>query len=259
MFSEASIRKLLGQVASGDLAIDQAVVDLKTLPFESLNFATLDHHRQFRHAFGEVVYCEGKTPDQVAQIVGRLAQVCPRVLATRATREQFTATRHLVKDLAYDEAAQAIWLDREPQRTGLPGTVVVAAGTSDMPAVNECELTLKLMGHVPHMIRDVGVAGLHRLLHHIKTLQKANVIVAVAGMEGALPSVIGGLVNVPVIAVPTSVGYGASFDGLAALLAMLNSCAAGVCVVNIDNGFGAGYLAAMINRRIHDAGDKPEP
>jgi hypothetical protein len=245
--NEDTLRALLERVADGQESIDQAVAALRTLPFEDLGFARLDHHRALRWGFPEVVFCPGKTPDQVAGIMERLAQRSPRLLGTRATPEQFQAAQARVPDLSYHQAARALWLEREPERPLKPGVMIVAAGTSDLPVAEEAALTLRLMGHQPHLVLDVGVAGLHRLLPHVPALQAAHVIIAVAGMEGALASVVGGLVACPVIAVPTSVGYGASFNGLAALLAMLNSCASGVAVVNIDNGFGAGHVAAVIN------------
>jgi len=244
------LRELLEQVVGSKLSIDDAMAELRTLPFEDLGMARLDHHRLLRTGFPEVVYCAGKTPDQVAQIVERLAERSLQVLGTRADPSHYEAARAQVSDLAYAEAARCIWLDREPDRAKHDGVIIVAAGTSDLPVVEEATLTLDLMGHKPQRLIDVGVAGLHRLLPHIQTIQAANVVVVVAGMEGALASVIGGLTDAPVIAVPTSVGYGASFGGLAALLAMLNSCATGVAVVNIDNGYGAGHMAALINGRI---------
>lgn len=247
---EHSLSALLEQVASGQLSIPAALAALRSLPFEDVGFAKLDHHRSLRWGFPEVIYCPGKTSAQVASIVERLAAAGPRLLGTRATREQFEAARAAVPDLNYHEAARALWLDRAPERALQPGVVIAAAGTSDLPVAEEAALTLRLMGHDPQMIVDVGVAGLHRLLPHVPTLQAAHVVIAVAGMEGALASVVGGLVACPVIAVPTSVGYGASFNGLAALLAMLNSCASGVAVVNIDNGYGAGHLAARINSHV---------
>jgi hypothetical protein len=222
----------------------------RSAAFEDLGFATLDHERVRRKGFPEVVYCAGKTPEQVAAIVERLAAREPRVLGTRASEAQFSAARRRVPGLRYHEQARALFLDREPRRRRLAGVVVAAAGTSDLPVAEEAALTLDLMGHAPERIYDVGVAGLHRLVRHLTALRAANVVVVVAGMEGALPSVVGGLVSAPVIAVPTSVGYGASFGGVTALLAMLNSCAPGVAVVNIDNGYGAGHLAASINARI---------
>lgn len=248
---DAHIRQLLTRVAEGTQTIDGALAELRALPFEEVGYATLDHHRQLRWGFPEVVFCPGKTADQVAGLLARLAEANTQVLATRATQAQYEAAVALVPDLSYHEMAKAIWLDREPDRQREAGVVLVAAGTSDLPVAEEAALTLDLMGHQPQRIYDVGVAGLHRLLPHVPDLQRANVIVVVAGMEGALASVVGGLVSAPVIAVPTSVGYGASFGGLAALLAMLNSCASGVAVVNIDNGFGAGHMAALINARAH--------
>lgn len=247
---QRGLRLLLEQVARGEQGVDEALAALRTLPYEDLGFATLDHHRALRWGFPEVIFCSGKTPDQVAGIAAHLAARGPRLLGTRATPEQYEAARAVVPDLQYHLLARCLWLDREPERPRHPGVVVVAAGTSDLPVLEEAVLTLDLMGHRSHRIQDVGVAGLHRLLPHVATIQQANVVVVVAGMEGALASVVGGLTAAPVIAVPTSVGYGASFGGLAALLAMLNSCASGVAVVNIDNGYGAGHMAALINQRI---------
>ncbi|KPL89816.1 nickel pincer cofactor biosynthesis protein LarB [Ardenticatena maritima] len=246
---EQELRQLLQHVADRTINVDEAVEALRTLPFETLGFATLDHHRALRVGFPEVVYCAGKTPAQVAEIFARLAARNPRVLGTRATTEHADAVRAVLPDAQYDETARLVWIDRQPDAPRRPGVLVVAAGTSDLPVAEEAARTLELMGHAPHRIYDVGVAGLHRLLAHVPTLRRANVIVVVAGMEGALPSVVAGLVDCPVIAVPTSVGYGANFGGLSALLTMLNSCASGIAVVNIDNGFGAGYMAALINRR----------
>jgi hypothetical protein len=247
---QQEVRALLERVARGDVSVEGAVGALRSLPYEDLGFATLDHHRSLRSGFPEVIYCAGKTAPQVATIAERLAARGPRVLGTRATVEQFEAAHARLPDLRYHELARCLWLDRDADAPHHAGVVVVAAGTSDLPVLEEAVLTLELMGHAPHRILDVGVAGLHRLLPHIPTIQKANVVVVVAGMEGALASVVGGLTAAPVIAVPTSVGYGASFGGLAALLAMLNSCASGVAVVNIDNGYGAGHMAALINGRI---------
>lgn len=246
----ASVRRLLEQVAQGDVSVDGALGALRALPFEDLGFATLDHHRALRWGFPEVIFCQGKTAEQVVGIAARLVERSPRLLGTRATHEQVVAVREAIPDVRYHELARCLWLDREPDKPRHDGVVLVAAGTSDLPVLEEAALTLDLMGHAPHRVVDVGVAGLHRLLPHIPTIQEANVVVVAAGMEGALASVVGGLTDAPVIAVPTSVGYGASFNGLAALLAMLNSCASGVSVVNIDNGFGAGHLAALINQRI---------
>ncbi len=245
-----SIRALLEAVADGEQDVDSALADLRILPFEDIGYATIDHHRSLRWGFPEVIYCAGKTPEQVAGIAERIAMHSDRVLGTRASSIHYEAARAVLPELQYHELARCIWLDREPERQRNDGVVVIAAGTSDLPVLEEVSLTLDLMGHRPHTIMDVGVAGLHRIAPHVAALQSANVVVVVAGMEGALASVVGGLTQAPVIAVPTSVGYGASFGGLAALLAMLNSCATGVAVVNIDNGYGAGYMAATINERI---------
>jgi len=241
---------MLSRVAAGEMAVDAALQSLAMLPFEDLGFANLDHHRGMRKNFPEVVFCAGKTTGQVATIIKRLAAVNPRVLGTRATREQYLAARRGVPGLKYHELARAIWLDREAKAPKAAGVAIVAAGTSDLHVAEEAAITLELMGQAPQRVYDVGVAGLHRLIQHLPALRSASVVVAVAGMEGALPSVLGGLLAAPIIAVPTSVGYGTSFGGVTALLGMLNSCAPGISVVNIDNGFGAGYIAGTINRSI---------
>ncbi len=201
-----------------------------------------------RTGFPEVVLAEGKSPQQVASIASEILQGSDRLLVTRASPEAFSAVREVVPDASYRETARAIVADRRASRRAIPGVMVACAGTADLPAASEAVVTAELMDCEVERAFDVGVAGIHRLFDSMPAIRRARVIVVVAGMEGALPSVVGGLVDVPVIAVPTSVGYGAGFQGLAALLAMLNSCAPGVGVVNIDNGFGAGYLAAMINR-----------
>lgn len=221
---------------------------LKDLPYEDLGFAKLDHHRALRRGFAEVVYGPGKTTDQILAIVERLAGRRQNVLVTRTTREVFERVAQAHGPARFHDAARAITLTISPP-SALPGRMaVVCAGTSDVPVAEECAVTAEFLGASVDRIFDVGVAGLHRLLDQTGRLRQAAVVVVVAGMEGALPSVVGGLVDSPVLAVPTSVGYGASFQGLAALLAMLNSCASGVAVVNIDNGFGAGYLASLILR-----------
>ena len=253
--NESQLAALLGDVADGTASVESALARLRTLPFETLEgVATLDHHRPLRTGFAEVIYCEGKTAQQVALIAERLVARSPRLLGTRATEAQFEAARKRVPDLQWREEARCLWVDREPEGEQKSGVVVVCAGTSDLNVLEEAALTLRLMGHWAHTITDVGVSGLHRLVPHIPTLQQANVVIVVAGMEGALASVVAGLTQAPVIAVPTSVGYGASFGGVAALLAMLNGCASGMAVVNIDNGFGAGHLAALINRKIGSKG-----
>jgi NCAIR mutase (PurE)-related protein len=243
-----SLRKLFDQVRRGKLSADDAVARLRHLPFEDLGFAKVDHHRRLRAGMPEVVLAEGKTPRQVASIFSRLARAGGNVLATRATREHFAAVRKSARRAEYQELARAIVLMRDRKTYGKGKIAVVSAGTSDIPVAEEAVVTAEVMGNEVEHLYDVGVAGIHRLLAHRAALTEARVIIVCAGMEGALPSVVGGLVRVPVIAVPTSVGYGAAFKGLAALLGMLNSCASNVSVVNIDNGFGAGYVASMINR-----------
>jgi NCAIR mutase (PurE)-related protein len=247
MLNESTIRSLLSAVARNERSIDDALASLRTLPFEEVDgFAKIDHHRPLRRGFPEVVYCAGKTPQQVAQIVQRMAAHSARVLGTHATTEHFEATTALIPEATYNATARCLWVDREPQRQRTAGTAIIAAGTSDLPVADEAAVTLDLLGFSADRINDVGVAGLQRLLAHQSRLSAARVVIVVAGMEGALPSVVAGLVSAPVVAVPTSVGYGANFGGLAALLGMLNSCSPGIGVVNIDNGFGAAYLAASI-------------
>ena len=242
------IRKLLQQVRAGKLSPDDAVQRLRHLPFEDLGFAKVDHHRALRVGMPEVVFSERKTPVQVAAIFERLAEHGNNVLATRATKEQFSAVRKVSPAAKFVVEARAIVLRRDRKRYGKGLISVVSAGTSDIPIAEEAVVTAELMGNQVERLYDVGVAGIHRLLAHRKSISRARVVIVCAGMEGALPSVVGGLVGVPVIAVPTSVGYGAAFQGLAALLGMMNSCASNVSVVNIDNGFGAGYVASIINR-----------
>jgi hypothetical protein len=243
-----SIRKLFEQVRRGRLSPDEAVERLRHLPFEDLGFAKLDHHRALRVGMPEVIFGQGKTPAQVAQIFSRLAQHERNVLATRASKEQFAAVKKKVRGAEYQEVARAITLQRDQKKYGKGIVAVVSAGTSDIPVAEEAVVTAEIMGNEVEHLYDVGVAGIHRLLANRGTLTRARVVIVCAGMEGALPSVVGGLVGVPVIAVPTSVGYGAAFKGVAALLGMMNSCASNVSVVNIDNGFGAGYVASLINR-----------
>jgi pyridinium-3,5-biscarboxylic acid mononucleotide synthase len=243
-----SIRKMLQQVRSGRLSPDEAVERLRHLPFEDLGFAKIDHHRALRVGMPEVVFSERKTPQQVATIFKTLAQHGNNVLATRASKQQFSAVKKIVKAARYEPEARAITLRRDPKRHGKGLISVVSAGTSDNSVAEEAAVTAELMGNEVKRVYDVGVAGIHRLLAHRKSIARSRVVIVCAGMEGALPSVVGGLVGVPVIAVPTSVGYGAAFHGLTALLGMMNSCASNVTVVNIDNGFGAGYVASLINR-----------
>lgn len=230
--------------------VDAALDALRHLPYEDLGFAKIDHHRELRDLLPEVILALGKTPGEIAAIGESLVRRSGRLLVTRLDREGFRALQASVADAQYHERARIATVERGT-RTLLPGVLVVCAGTSDLPVAQEAVITARMAGSEANCIADVGVAGIHRLLDHLDALRAANVLVVVAGMEGALPSVVAGLVATPIVAVPTSIGYGAGFEGLAPLLAMLNSCAAGVSVVNIDNGFGAGYLAAQINALAH--------
>jgi NCAIR mutase (PurE)-related protein len=242
------LRTLLEQVRTGAVDVDAALDRLRHMPFEDLGFAKVDHHRALRQGIPEVVFGPGKTPDQVAAIFARLAAQSPNVLVTRATPEIAVRLRGEHPEAEYFPASGAVRLWRDRSLLGKGTVAVVCAGTSDLPVAEEAQVTAETMGNTVDSIHDVGVAGIHRLMQNRDRLAAARVIVVCAGMEGALPSVVGGMVAAPVIAVPTSVGYGASFQGLAALLGMLNSCASNVTVVNIDNGFGAGYAASLINR-----------
>jgi NCAIR mutase (PurE)-related protein len=246
------LKELLEQVKNGETDVDQAIERLRHLPFEDLGFACLDHHRQIRRGFPEVIFCPGKTTEQIIKIFESLADKGNNVLATRAEPDVFDALAKTKKfpKARYDKSAKAIILEqKEPpaSKTVLP---IVTAGTADLPVATEAKVTAEIMGQRTELICDVGVAGLHRLFKHLPKLQSANIVIVVAGMEGALASVVGGLVSCPVIAVPTSVGYGSAFEGLSALLTMLNSCAAGVTAVNIDNGFSAAVTATLINKKI---------
>jgi NCAIR mutase (PurE)-related protein len=244
------LRQLLQQYKRGKITEQQFVDKLTALRFESLGFATIDHHRQLRQGFPEVILCQGKTPRQVVEIAMRIFRQNQPLLATRATKEHFKAVKSKIRNCKYYEFARTITANEPKRPSPDRGTIlIVTAGTSDIPVAEEAYITAHMLGNPVERLYDVGVAGIHRLLSQSEKLLKANVIVVVAGMEGALPSVIGGLVDAPVIAVPTSTGYGASFQGITALLAMLNSCASGITVVNIDNGFGAAFAASLINRK----------
>lgn len=246
--NEESLRELLLGIKDQSIGIETAITQLKGLPYEDLGFAKIDHHRHLRQGFPEVIYCAGKTKEQVVMITERLVQKGDgNILATRANPEVYEAVVERIPDAEYFPSPRLIVVRRgkQEQRGNI---LVLSAGTSDMPVAEEAAITAEVMGNHVERIYDSGVAGIHRLLDQKEKLLQARVLIVVAGMEGALASVVGGLVDKPVIAVPTSVGYGASFGGLAALLAMLNSCASGVSVVNIDNGFGAGYQASLINR-----------
>jgi NCAIR mutase (PurE)-related protein len=254
MMREHDLRKLLQDLRDGRVEADEVMARLRAAPFEQVgDGARVDHHRGLRCGFPEVIFGPGKTPRDVAAIATRILAHGHALLATRLDAAQVAALREVAPDGTFEERARAFVVRRGEPPVPPPGTVlVVAAGTSDLPVAEEARVTASALGSRVETLYDVGVAGIHRLLAHASVLQQANVVVVVAGMEGALPSVVGGLVDRPVIAVPTSIGYGASFGGLAALLAMLNSCASGVTVVNIDNGFGAGYAAATINRAAHE-------
>lgn len=244
---EDRLRRLLSDYKDGRMTEDQVLGDLRKLPYEDLDFAKLDLHRRLRKGQAEVVFCQGKTPARVQAIFARLLEHHANVMGTRASAEDFRMVQAVAPDARWHEEARIIAVARKPEP--LEGEIlVVTAGTSDVPVAEEAAVTAEFMGNRVTRVFDVGVAGIHRLLAHTDEVQRARAIIAVAGMEGALASVVAGLAPCPVVAVPTSIGYGASFGGLAALLAMLNSCAAGVGVVNIDNGFGAATLASMINR-----------
>ena len=245
----ARLRDLLQQVGGGSLSVDEAMEQLKHMPYEDLGFAKIDHHRGLRLGLPEVIYGEGKSARQIVAITTRMLEHGANVLITRLDSEKVQPLLAAFPDARYDEDARAATLLRQPvEKKGRGRIVVACAGTSDISVSEEAALTAEMLGNDVERIHDVGVAGLHRLFAHRESLRDAAVLIVVAGMEGALPSVVGGLVERPVIAVPTSIGYGASFGGLAALLAMLNSCAPGITVVNIDNGFGAGVAASLINR-----------
>src|ERR1700761_676566 len=244
----AQMEALLTAVREGKTDVGEALERLKNLPFEDMGFAKLDHHRALRTGMPEVIFASGKTDAQVAKIFARMAAAGGNVLATRASRACFEAVAEAEPRAEYHETAKCITLAQASAVVGKGTVAVVCAGTSDLPVAEEAAVTARLMGNTVDLIADVGVAGIHRLLAQRESLQSARVLIVCAGMEGALPTVVGGLVNAPVIAVPTSIGYGASFGGLAALLGMLNTCSPNVCVVNIDNGFGAACMATLINR-----------
>jgi NCAIR mutase (PurE)-related protein len=241
------IRKLLEQVRGGELSVEDAFSQLKDLPYEDMGFARLDTHRAMRKGYPEVIFCPGKTIDQIVKIFERMARHDGRVMAARAPVEAAEAIRKKFPQAVYHESARIVTLG-SPAISGKGTVLVMSAGTADIPVADEAAVTAETLGSKVERLFDVGVAGIHRLLDRRETLFAANVLVVVAGMDGALPSVVGGLVSRPVIAVPTSIGYGASFGGIAALLTMFNSCSPGVTVVNIDNGFGAGYTAHMVNQ-----------
>jgi pyridinium-3,5-biscarboxylic acid mononucleotide synthase len=243
------VLELLEKVKKGEVTPDQGVERLKHLPFEDLGYARVDHHRTLRQGFPEVIFGLGKTPEQVAGIVKSLLRQKSNILVTRSNDETYKRVHRLVPKAQFNPSAKAITIINDKKIYGEGAIYIVCAGTSDIPVAEEAALTARLMGNDVRTTFDVGVAGIHRLLNIREALTEANVVVVVAGMEGALASVVGGLISVPVIAVPTSIGYGSNFGGLSSLLAMLNSCASNVVTVNIDNGFGAGFVASLINRK----------
>jgi hypothetical protein len=247
MDSAKYLKRVLRKVGSGKMPAKTAFNELKNLPYENMGFARIDHHRAFRKGFGEVVYCENKTPDHVKKITEVLLKRGNPILLTRAGRPLYDFLKKTFPSLRYNEPGKIIYLKKNRLKNKKV-VLILTAGTSDIPVAEEAKVTLEVMGNKVKTIYDAGVAGIHRLLDKLPEISKANVIIVVAGMEGALGSVIGGLTDKPVIAVPTSVGYGSSFKGIAPLLTMMNSCAPGVAVVNIDNGFGAGYFASLINK-----------
>ncbi|MCI6456281.1 MAG: nickel pincer cofactor biosynthesis protein LarB [Clostridium sp.] len=243
------LKKILEDVKNNNLDIDDALKKLKDLPYEDLGYAHIDHHRNLRNGFPEVIYCKGKSDEHILGIIERMNKKSTNILGTRCRKKTFDKISKIYPNAEYEEVSQILKIKNEEiKEQGKGKILIITGGTSDIPVADEAYYTAKFFGNEVERLYDVGVAGIHRLLSHRNIIEEARVIVAVAGMEGALASVVGGLVDVPVIAVPTSVGYGANFDGLAPLLAMLNSCASGISVVNIDNGFGAGYLASTINK-----------
>ena len=245
---EQDIKMVLESVRDGKVSTDDAFSKLKNLPFEDLGFAKVDHHREIRTGYPEVIYCEGKSLDQIQKIIASLAKSNNNIMATRVFDGVYDCIKEVIPDSTHYEAARIVVAKRKEVVIAKKKIAVVAAGTCDYPVAEEAAVTAETLGNKVDRIYDVGVAGIHRLFARLDTIREANVIVAVAGMEGALVSVLGGLVDVPVVAVPVSVGYGTCYNGLSALLTMLNSCASGVGVMNIDNGFGGGYLASMINQ-----------
>jgi len=246
--NEKEIKLLLRQVKEGSTGVEDAVKKLKNLPFEALGYATVDHHRALRRGQPETIFCEGKTLDQIKGIAAKMMKSNTNVLATRASHEVYEALKEVSVQVEYHEQARIVVINRRPISATRSIILVVTAGTADIPVAEEAVVTATVMGNTVERLYDVGIAGIHRLLAYREKLDQAGVLIVAAGMDGALPGVVAGLTGKPVIAVPTSVGYGVSFGGLSALLTMLNSCAGGVSVVNIDNGYGAAYCASLINR-----------
>ena len=248
---EKDIKTLLEQVKNAEISIDEAAETLKDLPYKEMGFANIDNHRALRTGYPEVIFCQGKTPAQIRDIMCELVKKGGNIMGTRATAEDYEAVKEALPQAVLFETARiiAVFDEQKKANENLPTVAVVTAGTADIPVAEEAAVTAEILGNKVKRIYDVGVAGIHRLFDKLTQIREADVVIAVAGMEGALASVVGGLVDSPVIAVPTSIGYGANLGGISALLSMLNSCANGVAVVNIDNGFGAAYMAAVINKR----------
>lgn len=242
------LKEILSKISSGDISVEEGTDILKDLPFKELGYAKIDNHREVRVGYPEVIYCEGKTVEQVKGIIEFMLTKNNNILGTRASEEMYEAVKTICPEVEYNKLARTLTVKKKEVKAPETYIAVVTAGTSDIPVAEEAAITAEILGNRVERIFDVGVAGIHRLFNRIDLIRGARAVVVVAGMEGALASVVGGLVDKPVIAVPTSIGYGANFGGLSALLAMLNSCASGVSVVNIDNGFGAGYMASMINK-----------
>lgn len=253
---EKTLRQLLERIQSGELTVDDGLKELKVLPFEDLGYAKVDFHRNLRTGYPEVIFCQGKKLEHIVGIVQRMLQRENNILATRANPEVYEAIKKITSDAVYYDLARIVVVKRRELKKTKGVILVATGGTADIPVAEEAAVTAEVLGNTVERLYDVGVAGIHRLLMNSDKLMNARVIITVAGMEGALASVVGGLVDAPVIAVPTSVGYGSNFSGLSALLTMLNSCASGIGVVNIDNGFGAGYLASMINKLGEQENDK---
>jgi len=248
MYASTEIKKLLRDVSRGRVSSRKAFQKLKDLPYQDIGFARVDHHRQLRKGFPEVLYCPGKTLGQIIGIARIIISAGSTLFATRATQEIYVALKKIYPQVRFDKTARVIFIQRKKIAVGSGLILIITAGTSDIPVAQEAVVTARIMGNKVKLLPDVGISGIHRLLNEKKLLRRAKTIIVVAGMEGALASVVGGLVKCPIIAVPTSIGYGANFEGMAALLTMLNTCSPGVVVVNIDNGFGAGYFASLINR-----------
>ena len=242
------IKKILEDVSSGKRKVEDGMEALKNLPYSDLGYANVDHHRHLRRGYPEIIFCAGKTPAQVRGIVENMLPHNNNILGTRASKEVYEAVREVCKEVVYNEAGRTISINLKKEKVTETYIAIITAGTSDIPVAEEAAVTAELFGNKTERLYDVGIAGIHRLYDRIDLIKNAKVIIVIAGMEGALPSVVGGLVDKPVIAVPTSVGYGAAFNGVAALLGMLTSCTSGITVVNIDNGFGAAYVASMINK-----------